>query len=57
MSLTRADGERQMSVAVNLQRWNKADSPGTPQRHPVDDALETLYREAMCGDGSARAGD
>ncbi|MCP9985822.1 beta-lactamase family protein [Streptomyces sudanensis] len=57
VSLTRADGERQMSVAVNLQRWNKADSPGTPQRHPVDDALETLYREAMCGDGSARAGD
>ncbi|WP_455361845.1 serine hydrolase domain-containing protein [Streptomyces sp. SYSU K21746] len=55
MSLTRADGRRQMSVAVNLQRWNEPDSSGKPQHHPIDDALKTLYREAMCGDANAQA--
>ncbi|MEU9304623.1 serine hydrolase domain-containing protein [Streptomyces sp. NPDC048269] len=54
ISLTRADGKRQMSVAVNLQRWNKPDSSGKPQQHPIDDALRTLNREAMCGDGIAK---
>ncbi|MGW6708593.1 serine hydrolase domain-containing protein [Streptomyces sp. NPDC054956] len=49
ISLTRADGRRQMSVAVNLQRWSAPDSSGKPQPHPIDDALKTLYREAMCG--------
>lgn len=51
ISLTRADGKRQMSVAVNLQRWNKMDSSGKPQHHPIDDAMKTLQRQAMCGDG------
>ncbi|MEU1313433.1 serine hydrolase domain-containing protein [Streptomyces cinnamoneus] len=55
ISLTRADGKRQMSVAVNLQRWNKPDSSGKPQRHPIDDALKTLSRQAMCGSGNAQA--
>jgi D-alanyl-D-alanine carboxypeptidase len=49
MSMTRADGKRQMSIAVNLQRWNRLDSSGKPQPHPIDDALATLYRVAMCG--------
>lgn len=53
ISLTRADGKRQMSVAVNLQRWSTPDSSGQPQHHPVDDALKTLYGQAMCGDGQA----
>ena len=47
--MTRADGERRMSVAVNLQRWNKLDSSGKPQHHPIDDALVALYRSAMGG--------
>ncbi|MFD9405768.1 serine hydrolase domain-containing protein [Streptomyces sp. NPDC059989] len=55
ISLTRADGKRQMSVAVNLARWNKPDSSGKPQPHPIDGALETLYRQAMCGGASAQA--
>ncbi|XKJ41535.1 serine hydrolase domain-containing protein [Streptomyces sp. 147326] len=55
VSLTREDGERQMSVAVNLQRWNEPDSSGNPQHHPIDDALEALYGRAMCGDADARA--
>ncbi|MEU9144924.1 serine hydrolase domain-containing protein [Streptomyces sp. NPDC048349] len=56
MSLTRADGRRQMSVAVNLQRWNKRDAAsGKPQPHPIDDALSTWYRQAMCGEVSTPA--
>ena len=47
--MTRADGKRQMSVAVNLQRWNRIDSSGKPQHHPIDDALLALYQLAMNG--------
>ncbi|MYR45934.1 hypothetical protein GTW67_28785 [Streptomyces sp. SID5910] len=31
VSMTRADGRRQMSVAVNLQRWNRLDASGRPE--------------------------
>ncbi|WP_444545719.1 serine hydrolase domain-containing protein [Streptomyces lateritius] len=54
-SLTRADGRRQMSVAVNLTRWNTVDSSGQPRHHPIDDALEAVYQRAMCGDEKDRA--
>ncbi|MFJ4776431.1 serine hydrolase domain-containing protein [Streptomyces sp. NPDC088762] len=49
LAMTRADGRRQMSIAVNLQRWNRLDSSGKPQPHPIDDALAALYRVAMYG--------
>ncbi|MFI6285632.1 serine hydrolase domain-containing protein [Streptomyces sp. NPDC051018] len=49
LAMTRADGMRQMAVAVNLQRWNSLDSSGKPQPHPIDDALAALYRVAMYG--------
>jgi D-alanyl-D-alanine carboxypeptidase len=49
ITMIRADGKRQMSVAVNLIRWNKLDSSGKPQHHAIDDALTVLYRLAMCG--------
>jgi D-alanyl-D-alanine carboxypeptidase len=49
ISMTSADGERQMSVAVNLQRWNRLDSSGKPQPHPIDGALAAFCRLAMCG--------
>ena len=52
MTMTRAEGKRQMSVAVNLIR-NKLDSSGKPQHHPIDDALPALYQLAMCGSGNA----
>src|SRR3954471_12141580 len=51
ISMTRADGKRQMSIAVNLQRWNKIDSSGKPQHHPIDDALLGLYQLSMNGRG------
>ncbi|WP_328609836.1 beta-lactamase family protein [Amycolatopsis sp. NBC_00345] len=49
LAMTRADGKRQLSVAVNLQRWNRLDSSGQPQPHPIDAALAALYRVAMYG--------
>jgi D-alanyl-D-alanine carboxypeptidase len=53
ISMTRADGKRQMSVAVNLMRWNKLDASGKPQQHPIDDALRAFYQLAMCGNEGA----
>jgi D-alanyl-D-alanine carboxypeptidase len=52
MSMIRADGKRQMSVAFNLIRWNKLDSSGKPQPHPIDDAISALYQLAMSGSGN-----
>jgi D-alanyl-D-alanine carboxypeptidase len=52
MSLTRADGMRQMSVAMNLVRWNRLGPSGKPQHHPIDDALSAFYRQALGGDGA-----
>ncbi|MFE5805502.1 serine hydrolase domain-containing protein [Streptomyces sp. NPDC056491] len=49
LAMTRADGMRQMAVAVNAQRWNRLDSSGRPQPHPIDGALEALHRVAMYG--------
>jgi D-alanyl-D-alanine carboxypeptidase len=56
ISMTRADGRRQMSVAVNLMRWNTLDSSGKPRHHPIDDALRDLYHLAMCGGVSSSPG-
>ncbi|QKG23632.1 serine hydrolase domain-containing protein [Actinomadura verrucosospora] len=47
LAMIRADGGRQMAVAVNLQRWNTLDATGKPQPHPIDDALKALYQAAM----------
>ena len=49
LSMTRADGRRQLSVAVNLQRWNRLDASGKPQPHPIDDALAAFHQVAMYG--------
>ncbi|NBF00439.1 beta-lactamase family protein [Nonomuraea sp. KC401] len=49
LSMTRADGRRQLSVAVNLQRWNRLDASGRPQPHPIDGALAAFHQVAMGG--------
>ncbi|MFM9441356.1 serine hydrolase domain-containing protein [Streptomyces acidiscabies] len=49
LAMTRADGERQLAVAVNLQRWNRLDTSGRPQPHAIDGALGELFRAAMRG--------
>ncbi|ADD40972.1 serine hydrolase domain-containing protein [Stackebrandtia nassauensis] len=50
LSMIRADGRRQLSVAVNLQRWNALDEAGRPRPHAIDTALATLYQLAMGGE-------
>ncbi|HSV20487.1 MAG TPA: serine hydrolase domain-containing protein [Casimicrobiaceae bacterium] len=49
LSMTRADGKRQMSVAMNLIRWNALDTAGKPRPHPLDHALSAFHRLALCG--------
>ncbi|REF34669.1 serine hydrolase domain-containing protein [Thermasporomyces composti] len=56
VSWTRDDGGRQLSVAMNLVRWNRPDASGVPQAHPIDEALATFQQQAMCGDASRQAG-
>ncbi|PWG15414.1 hydrolase [Streptomyces sp. V2] len=46
LAMTRADGGRQLAVAVNLQRWNRLDTSGRPQPHAIDGALGELLRAA-----------
>lgn len=46
-AMIRAAGRRRMTVAVNLQRWNRLDSSGRPQPHAVDDALAAFVRSAL----------
>ncbi|RJL36202.1 class A beta-lactamase-related serine hydrolase [Bailinhaonella thermotolerans] len=48
LSLTRADGARQMSQAINLMRWNTLDASGEPRPHPIDKALSAFQRQALC---------
>lgn len=48
-SMTSADGTRQLSFAVNLQRWNRLDATGRPQPHPIDDALGAFTQLALGG--------
>lgn len=54
MAMIRADGQRQMSIAINMQRWNKLDAEGRPQPHPIDGALAALFQATMYG-GAALA--
>ncbi|MFI6044136.1 serine hydrolase domain-containing protein [Nocardia sp. NPDC051321] len=49
MSMISADGTRQMSIAVNLQRWNRLDADGRPQPHPIDGALQAFIQLALAG--------
>ncbi len=48
-ALISADGTRQLSVALNLVRWNDIDPTGRPHPHPIDHALTALHRQAMGG--------
>ncbi|MEU5899158.1 hypothetical protein [Streptomyces venezuelae] len=46
-SRTSADGRRQMTLAVNLVRWNKPDASGKPQPRAIDGALAALHQPAL----------
>ncbi len=49
VSMIRADGERQLSFAVNLQRWHSLSDSGQPQPHPIDEALAAFQQTAVGG--------
>jgi D-alanyl-D-alanine carboxypeptidase len=57
LTMTRADGGRQLSLAVNLQRWNTLDAAGKPQRHAIDDALADFRQLALYGAGTSSAAE
>ncbi|WP_063058333.1 hypothetical protein [Nocardia sienata] len=44
ISMTPADGARQFSAAINMQRWNRLDERRRPQPRPIDSALSAFYR-------------
>ncbi|WP_370961863.1 serine hydrolase domain-containing protein [Amycolatopsis sp. cg9] len=50
LAMTRADGGRQLALALNLQRWNALDASGRPQPHPIDAALAAFQRIALYGE-------
>ncbi|WP_067828639.1 serine hydrolase domain-containing protein [Nocardia inohanensis] len=47
ISMSSADGRRQVSLAVNLQRWHRLDAAGRPQPHPIDGALQAFIQLAL----------
>ncbi|UGT53154.1 serine hydrolase domain-containing protein [Nocardia asteroides] len=47
LSWISADGTRQLSVAVNMQRWNELDATGKPLPHPIDHALGAFVELAL----------
>lgn len=47
MSLVNPDNGCQLSLALNLARWNELDSEGKPRRHPIDDALDAFQLAAL----------
>lgn len=53
-SLIRADGGRQVSYAVNLTKYNRPDSSGNLQPHPIDEAFGPFLQLALCGDRQAQ---
>lgn len=65
LSLTSADGERQLSMGWNLMKYQRLNADGTAlEPSPIDDAIEAHVAEALCpaleepGTGSgAEAGD
>ena len=52
-SLSTEDGSRQMSIALNLTRYQQLDAEGNPAPHPIDNALGAYIVEALCGGRAA----
>ncbi|WP_433476918.1 serine hydrolase domain-containing protein [Spirillospora sp. CA-142024] len=48
-SLSSAGGARQISVALNLMKYQQLNANGSPVPHPIDNALAAHVVEALCG--------
>ncbi|MGW0706744.1 serine hydrolase domain-containing protein [Streptomyces sp. NPDC002643] len=54
ISLTRADGGRQLSLGWNLMKYQRLNEDGTGfEPSPIDDALNAYVVEALCPEGVA----
>ncbi|WP_159770349.1 serine hydrolase domain-containing protein [Streptomyces sp. HM190] len=50
LSLTRADGERQLSLGFTLMKYQRVNEEGTElEPSPIDDALNVHVATALCG--------
>ncbi|MGP4021852.1 serine hydrolase domain-containing protein [Actinomadura sp. 3N407] len=52
-SLTSEGGARQVSLALNLTKYQQLDAKGIPVPHPIDNALGAHVVEALCGSQAA----
>ncbi|MEU0516296.1 serine hydrolase domain-containing protein [Streptosporangium sp. NPDC006007] len=52
ISLSAPDGRRQISLGINLMKYQRFDANGVLQPHPIDDALGTHIFQALCGPGA-----
>ncbi|MFF0574213.1 serine hydrolase domain-containing protein [Streptosporangium saharense] len=54
-SLSSQDGRRQISLGINLMKYQRFDDNGVLQPHPIDHALGDHLLRALCGPGTALA--
>lgn len=52
ISLSAPDGRRQISLGINLMKYQRFDANGVLQPHAIDDALGTHIFQALCGPGA-----
>ncbi|GII60243.1 hydrolase [Sphaerisporangium krabiense] len=48
-SLSSPDGARQVSLGINLMKYQRIDENGNVEEHPIDLALGTHILQALCG--------
>ncbi|MFI5519852.1 serine hydrolase domain-containing protein [Streptomyces platensis] len=54
LSMSSADGKRQMSLGFNLTRYQELDGNGVPQTGPIDAAMNAHLAQALCGTSPGR---
>ncbi|MEU6741305.1 serine hydrolase domain-containing protein [Streptosporangium sandarakinum] len=54
-SLSSPDGRRQISVGLNLMKYERFDENGVLQPHPINAALGAHLLQALCGSGATLA--
>ncbi|MEV8631460.1 serine hydrolase domain-containing protein [Streptosporangium sp. NPDC051023] len=54
-SLSSQDGRRQLSLGINLMKYQRFDDNGVLQPHPIDYALGAHMVQALCGPGATLA--
>ncbi|GII83966.1 hydrolase [Sphaerisporangium siamense] len=54
-SLSSPDGARQLSLGINLMKYQRIDENGNIKDHPIDLALGTHILQALCGPSTPKA--